>query len=107
MICTVSNVAPPTFFSHLSKDCHAIAKKSRKYSHDDKKVIESEIKWFLAETIIDPSNSPKPAQVVITANGNGKKRSCVDYSQTTNRFTHLDPESLRCRFVNKNRRSSK
>ena len=48
----VSNVTLPTLFSHLSKDCHPIATKSCKCSHDD-----SEIKHLLAESIIEPSNS--------------------------------------------------
>ena len=37
----VSNVTPPTLFTHLSKDCHPIAPKSHKYSHDDKNFIDS------------------------------------------------------------------
>ena len=44
---------------------------------------------MLAEKIIEPRNSPWGAQVVITASENSKKRLCIDYSQTINRFTHL------------------
>ena len=90
----VSNVTPPTLFSHLSKNCDPIATKRRKYSHDDKNVIDSEIKRLLAEKIIETSNSPWRAQVVITSNENGKKRLCIDYSQTINRLTHLDAYPL-------------
>ena len=90
----VSNVTPPTLFSHLSKDSHPIVTKSRKYSHDDKSLIDSEIKRLLAKHIIEPSNSPWRAQVVITANENRKKRLCIDYSQTINRSTHLDAHPL-------------
>ena len=55
----VSKVTPPpTLISHLSKDCHSIATKRRKYSNDDKNFIDSEIKRLLAEKIVKPSNSP-------------------------------------------------
>ena len=49
---------PPTLFSHLSKDCHSIATKRRKYSNDNKNFIDSEIKRLLAEKIVKTSNSP-------------------------------------------------
>ena len=53
-------------------------------------MIDSEIKHLLAESIIEPSNSPWWAQVIITAKKKDKKRLCIDYSQTINYFTHLD-----------------
>ena len=49
---------------------------------------------MLAEKIIEPRNSPWRAQVAITASENSKKRLCIDYSQTINRFTHLDAYPL-------------
>ena len=90
----VSNVTPPTLFSYLSKDCHFITTKRHKYSHDDKNFKDREIKCLLAEKFFEPSNSLWRAQVVITANENGKKRLCIDYSQTINCFTHLDAYPL-------------
>ena len=81
-------------FSHLSKDCHLKATKSQKYIHDDKDFTDSEIKHLLAENIIEPSNSPWQAEVIITANENSNKRLCIDYSQTINRFAHLDVQLL-------------
>ena len=49
-----------------------------------------EIKRLLSEGIIEPSSSPWRAQVVVTSNENHKKRMCIDYSQTINKFTLLD-----------------
>ena len=86
----LSNVTQLTLFSHFSKDCHPLATKSRKYSHDDKNFIDGEIKRLLAENIIEPSNSLWQVQVVITASEGSKKRLCIDYSLSINRFTHLD-----------------
>ena len=49
---------------------------------------------MLKEGIIEPSNSPWRAQVVVTKEGNHKKRLVVDYSQTINKFTQLDAYPL-------------
>ena len=49
---------------------------------------------LLSEGIIEPSNSPWRAQVVVTVNENHKKRMVIDYSQTINRFTQLDAYPL-------------
>ena len=38
------------------------SKKDRKYSHDDKNFIDSETMRLLLEKIIEPSNSPQPAE---------------------------------------------
>ena len=43
--------------------------------------------------IIEPSNSPWRAQVLVVNNG-GKKRMVIDYSQTINRFASLDTYPL-------------
>ena len=37
---------PPQLFANLSDDCHPIATKSRKYSHDDSVFISSEVKGY-------------------------------------------------------------
>ena len=49
---------------------------------------------MLQEGIIEHSNSPWRAQVVVTKDENHKKRLAVDYSETINRFTLLDGYSL-------------
>ena len=47
------------------------------------------------QKIIEPSTSPWRAQVLVTSNENHKKRMCIDYSQTINKFTLLDGYPLR------------
>ena len=81
---------PPEPFANLAENCHPIASKSRPYRRDDLKFIEGEVERLLKEGIIEPSNSPWRAQVVVTKDDNHKKRLAIDYSQTINRFTQLD-----------------
>ena len=49
---------------------------------------------MLQEDIIEASNSPWRAQVVVTKENQHKKRLVVDYSRTINRFTQLDAYPL-------------
>ena len=51
------NTDPPQLFSNLTNDCHLIATKSRKYSHNDSSFISSEVQRLLKEGIIEPSKS--------------------------------------------------
>ena len=81
---------PAEPFANLTEDCHPIASKSRRYSQEDLKFIDGEVERLLKEGIIEPSNSPWRAQVVVTKDDNHKKRLAIDYSQTINRFTQLD-----------------
>ena len=60
------NVDPPSLFQSLSENCKPIAIKSRRYSEPDKQFIDSEIQRMLNEGIIEPSNSPGRAPVVVT-----------------------------------------
>ena len=94
-ICSLAtlNVTPPSLFRYLTKDVHPIATKSRKYSQDDQEFIVAEINRLLNEGIIEPSDSPWRAQVVVCKNEK-KKRMVIDYSQTINRFTQLDAYPL-------------
>ena len=91
---TTLKVESPDLFANLTDDIHPIATKSRKYGYEDRKFIDSEVQRLLDEGIIEPSNSPWRAQVVVTHNENHKKRMAVDYSQTINRFTLLDAYPL-------------
>lgn len=84
------NMDPAEPFANLTEDCRPIASKSRHYSKDDLKFIDGEVERLLKEGIIEPSNSPWRAQVVVTKDDNHKKRLAIDYSQTINRFTQLD-----------------
>ena len=91
---TTLNVAPPLLFEHLTPQCKPIATPSRKYCQEDRIFIASEITRMLSEGIIEPSNSPWRAQVVVTKNERHKKRLVIDYSQTINRFTTLNAYPL-------------
>ena len=90
---TTLNVEPPELFPNLPSDCKPIATKSRRYSTPDKQFIEKETRKLLSEGIIEPSNSPWRAQVVVTKDGH-KKRLAIDYSQTINKYTQLDAYPL-------------
>ena len=90
----VLNIDPPELFANLTADCHPVAAKSRRYSIDDLSFIEKEVQRLLTEGIIEPSNSPWRAQVVVVKNGSRKKRLAIDYSETINKFTLLDSYPL-------------
>ncbi|XP_071814632.1 uncharacterized protein [Apostichopus japonicus] len=87
-------VDPVKPFANLAADCKPIATKSRRYSADDRHFISSEVQRLLKEGIIEPSNSPWRAQVVVTKNDNHKKRLVIDYSETINRYTLPDSYPL-------------
>ena len=91
---TTLNIDPPPLFQYLSTDCKPIATKSRRYSKEDKDFITAEVQQLIEKGIIEPSDSPWRAQVVVTRNERHKKRLVIDYSQTINRFTHLDAYPL-------------
>ena len=91
---TTLNVPPPSLFQYLSADVKPIATKSRKYSEEDQQFIAAETKRLLEEGIIEPSDSPWRAQVVVTKTEGRKKRMVIDYSQTINKFTQLDAYPL-------------
>ena len=91
---TTLDVSPPSLFQHLSQDCKPIATKSRRYNHEDQEFVENETKRLLDEGIVEPSDSPWRAQVVVTKNERQKKRLVIDYSQTINKFTNLDAYPL-------------
>lgn len=84
-----SNVECPSLFANLLPDCHPIATKSRRYNSDQKQFIDQTIQEWLSEGTIRPSQSPWRAQVVIVT-VNGKRRLCIDFSQTINLYTLLD-----------------
>ena len=91
---TALNVQPPNLFANLFKDCKPIATKSRKYSNHDKHFIRQEIQNLLSSEIIERSNSPWRAQVIVTKDPNHKKRLVIDYAQTVNKYTQLDAYPL-------------
>ena len=87
--------SPVRLFEHLSPNCRPVATKRRNYSTADQDFISNEIKKLLAYDVIEPSTSPWRAQVMVTKNDNNhKKRMCIDYSQTINKYTYLDAYPL-------------
>lgn len=90
----LAQVEPYPLFAHLTDNYKPIAVKSRRYSFADLEFIETEIQNLLKENIIEPSNSPWRAQVLVTKNENHKSRMVVDYSLTINKFTSLDAYPL-------------
>ena len=75
---------------NLTPDCHPVAVRSRKYSQEDRVFVNEEVRRLLKDGIIEPSQSPWRAQVVVVKGENHKQRMAMDYSQTINRFTLLD-----------------
>ena len=67
------NVSPPPLCSYLSPNIKPIVSKSRKYSKEDKAFIKEETDRLLHKGIIEHSNSPWRAQVVMTKNYRQKK----------------------------------
>ena len=91
---TAANVHPPRLFRFQKKDIHPIATPSRRYNESDASFITTEVQKLLHEGVIEPSESPWRAQVLVTKIENHKRRMVIDYSQTINRFTELDAYPL-------------
>ena len=83
-------VKPPEPFENLTADCRPIATKFRRCSQEDSKFIDKEVTRLLDEGIVERSDSPWRAQVVVTKYENHKKRLAIDSSQTIKRLTLLD-----------------
>jgi len=81
-------------FSHLSENCRPVADKPRKYSQADLHFIRDETQRLLSDDLIEPSNSPWRAQVLVATEQSGKRRMVIDYSRTISRFTQLDAYPL-------------
>ena len=94
-ICALAalRVSPPKLFSNLDANIKPRACPSRRYNEADKKFISEEISRLLKDDIIEPSQSPWRAQVVVVSKG-GKKRLVIDFSTTINKFTKLDAYPL-------------
>ena len=86
---------PPRLFQNLDPEVKPIKAPGRKYSHEDKLFISTTVSKLLEEGVVVPSSSPWRAQVIVAKdNESNKKRLCIDYSQTINRFTHQDAYPL-------------
>ena len=89
---TCMKTKPPELFAHLTPDCHPIATKSRKYSQSDRNFIRDEVQRLSELKIIEPSNSPWKAQVLVI--NKKKRRLVVAYSETISKHTQLDAYPL-------------
>ena len=58
--------------------------------NDGRIFIDKEVKRLLEDDIIMKSSSPWRAQVLVTKEGNHKRRLVFDYSETINKFTRRD-----------------
>ncbi|KFD63456.1 hypothetical protein M514_10596 [Trichuris suis] len=90
----VLKVSPPRLFAHLSADCRPIATRSRRFSREDMAFIWSEVQRLLNEGVIEHSNSPWRAQVLVARDEKRKSRLVIDYFQTIHRFTLQDSYPL-------------
>ena len=84
------SVAPPSLFPNLSPDLKPVSTSSRKFSKLDEDFIHEEVQTLLREGIIEVSQSPWRAQVLVAMDERHKRRMVVDYSRTIKRFTLLD-----------------
>ena len=73
---TLRGIKPVRLFEFLSPNIRPIATKRPSYSSTDLSFISSEISRLLADHIIESSNSPWRALVVVTKSKNHKKRVC-------------------------------
>jgi len=87
-------VKPVRLFGHITADCKPVASKSRHYSKTDEEFIANKVSEMLRDGVIESSSSPWRTQVVIVKSEHHKKRLCIDYSQTINKFTLLDAYPL-------------
>ena len=87
-------VTAPSLFNNLTGDIHPVAAKSRRYSLKDQRFIKEEIDKLLSAGVIESSNSPWRAQLLVERSENHRDRLVVDYAQTINRFTLLDAYPL-------------
>ena len=77
-------------FDNLPNDCKPIITKSRKHSMANEKFFADTIKNGLLNGVIEPSTSTWRDQVFVTTGENHRKRMCIDYSETINKYTLLD-----------------
>ena len=90
----LKDVEPARLFEHLSPNCKPVTSKRRSYSKADRSFISNQVQQLLDDDIIEPSLSPWRAQVVVVKGEHHKKRMCIDYSETINKYTYLDAYPL-------------
>ena len=80
---SVATLTSVPLFAHLDPSCRPISTKSRRHNHSDEIFIRTEITKLLKDGIIEPSQSPWRAQVLVTTNERHKRRMVVDYKLST------------------------
>ena len=80
---------PPELFAHLNNGCKPTASKSRKHSKNGQEFIKAEVHFLAEAKIMEPSNSPWRAQVLVI-HRKTKRRMEVENSETINQYTLLD-----------------
>ena len=92
LVCSLQamNITPPRLFTNLAPIPKPVCAPSRKFPPANQKFIKEEVIRLQREGIIEQSNSPWRAQVLVTSNERHKRRMVVDYSSTINRYTYLD-----------------
>jgi len=90
-VCSVAtaNVKPGRIFQLFHSKVRPISTPSRRFNTEDSRFI-TEVNKLLDQGIIEQSESPWPAQVLVTKDERHKRRMVIDYSQTINRFTELN-----------------
>lgn len=82
-----AKVNAQSLFPNLASDIKPIATRSIMHSPSDETFIKTEIDQLLSSGVIEASNSPWRAQVLVTSSNRHRKRLVIDYSRTINRFT--------------------
>ena len=90
----LKGVEPARLFEHLTPSCKLVTSKRRNYSKADRSFISNQVQQLVDDDIIEPSLSPWRAQVVLVKGEHHKKRMCIDYSETINKYTYLDAYAL-------------
>ena len=68
--------------------------KLRSSGKEDRQFVSDKDNRLLSEDIIEPSNSPWRAQVLVAKNSRHKKRLVIDFPQTVNKCTNSDAYPL-------------
>ncbi|QQP40012.1 Uncharacterized protein FKW44_013906, partial [Caligus rogercresseyi] len=91
-----ANLEEPSLFPNIGPLCPPISTKSRRFSEEDEKFIQGEIRKLLLDGVIEESKSPWRAQIVVVKDDTKRhrKRMCIDYSRTVNIYTELDAYPL-------------
>ena len=85
-VCCVTSMKlnPPSLFPNLPSDCKPVVTPTRRHSTSDEAFIRREVQALLQEGVIEKSQSPWRAQVLVTSDDRHKRRMVIDYSRTIN-----------------------